>query len=319
MEWYIQQTVEKYFNSEVGYSQKIKGGMHTLYKFQIEWETYILKIRNNHHINNDKLLSNPNDIIHESNTLSILNKYILRYIPKHIVFLEEIKWLIMSCFNETVSNVHEMMKQKNFTPDNGIITWKYLAHIHTQLLDCLEPIRLDDKLFTHQYYDHRLNILKSHKVDALLNYLQNHKNQVILWDLNPANIFIGNDQLQICDFECVHMWTPLFDLGYLIAHIILHQIRIEEEKYINIISNIISQYEFVNPILTDETMNHFKNIILLILLNRLTNTLVNYQTYLNANEKEKIISLIKKYIDEDISCYNDCYKIFLQFYYVVNG
>jgi hypothetical protein len=319
MEHHIQQTVEKYFDSKILSIQEIKWWMHTIYKIHIEWKNYILKIRNATHHSNSKLKSNPNDILYESNNLVLLNDYIKEYVPEHICFLENINWLIMSCFDNNVVNVLEMMKQEKFILTDSVVIWKNIAHIHKQLMKCLQTARVDDIEYSNQYYNHRFDIIKSNTVNELLQYLQNHKYQTILWDLNPANLFIANNKLKICDFECVHLWTPLFDLWYLIAHFILHYIKINVEDYISFISNLISQYASINPILNDENINRLKNITLLMLLNRLTNTFINYEiNNLNHIEKERITKLIIKLINNNILSYNEYKNIVLQLHNIVN-
>jgi aminoglycoside phosphotransferase (APT) family kinase protein len=72
-------------------------------------------------------------------------------------------------------------------------------------------------------------------------------------DFSPKNIMVGMDeQVYILDFEVTHVGNPVFDLAFLLAHLLCKLFRtnepLEEKMLIASADNFVAAYEDVREI-----------------------------------------------------------------------
>lgn len=90
-------------------------------------------------------------------------------------------------------------------------------------------------------------------ISKLINELEGDKTTIVHGDFSPKNIMIGmNDQVYILDFEVTHVGNPVFDLAFLLAHLLCKKFRTDEpleEKLLSACAErFISAYEAICPI-----------------------------------------------------------------------
>jgi 5-methylthioribose kinase len=66
-------------------------------------------------------------------------------------------------------------------------------------------------------------------ISKLINELEGDKTTIVHGDFSPKNIMVGmDDQVYILDFEVTHVGNPVFDLAFLLAHLLCKKFRTDE-------------------------------------------------------------------------------------------
>ncbi len=90
-------------------------------------------------------------------------------------------------------------------------------------------------------------------ISKLIGELEGDKTTIVHGDFSPKNIMVGMDeQVYILDFEVTHVGNPVFDLAFLLAHLLCKLFRtsepLEEKMLIASAQRFISAYEDIRPI-----------------------------------------------------------------------
>jgi 5-methylthioribose kinase len=90
-------------------------------------------------------------------------------------------------------------------------------------------------------------------ISNLIGELEGDKTTIVHGDFSPKNIMVGMDeQVYILDFEVTHVGNPVFDLAFLLAHLLCKLFRtnepLEEKMLIASAQRFISAYEEIRPI-----------------------------------------------------------------------
>jgi 5-methylthioribose kinase len=90
-------------------------------------------------------------------------------------------------------------------------------------------------------------------ISKLINELEGDKTTIVHGDFSPKNIMVGmDDQVYILDFEVTHVGNPVFDLAFLLAHLLCKKFRTDEpleEKLLGASAErFINAYEVIRPI-----------------------------------------------------------------------
>jgi 5-methylthioribose kinase len=90
-------------------------------------------------------------------------------------------------------------------------------------------------------------------ISQLINELEGDKTTIVHGDFSPKNIMVGmDDQVYILDFEVTHVGNPVFDLAFLLAHLLCKKFRTDEpleEKLLGASAErFINAYEVIRPI-----------------------------------------------------------------------
>lgn len=90
-------------------------------------------------------------------------------------------------------------------------------------------------------------------IGRLINELEIDKTTIVHGDFSPKNIMVGLDnQVYILDFEVTHVGNPIFDLAFLLAHILCKIFRTDDTNEKKLLSKcadqFISSYEVIRPI-----------------------------------------------------------------------
>ena len=90
-------------------------------------------------------------------------------------------------------------------------------------------------------------------INNLISELEGDKTTIVHGDYSPKNIMVGMDeQVYILDFEVTHVGNPVFDLAFLLAHLLCKLFRtnepLEEKMLIASAQRFISAYEENRPI-----------------------------------------------------------------------
>jgi aminoglycoside phosphotransferase (APT) family kinase protein len=90
-------------------------------------------------------------------------------------------------------------------------------------------------------------------INKLISELEGDKTTIVHGDFSPKNIMVGMDeQVYILDFEVTHVGNPVFDLAFLLAHLLCKLFRtnepLDEKMLIASAQRFISSYEEIRSI-----------------------------------------------------------------------
>jgi 5-methylthioribose kinase len=128
-------------------------------------------------------------------------------------------------------------------------------------------------------------------ITKLINELEGDKTTIVHGDFSPKNIMVGmDDQVYILDFEVTHVGNPVFDLAFLLAHLLCKKFRTDEpleEKLLGASAErFINAYEVIRPI--DSSLSLHTALIALARVEG--KSPVNY---LDSNKQSALVSYTK--------------------------
>ena len=128
-------------------------------------------------------------------------------------------------------------------------------------------------------------------ITKLINELEGDKTTIVHGDFSPKNIMVGmGDQVYILDFEVTHVGNPVFDLAFLLAHLLCKKFRTDEpleEKLLGASAErFINAYEVIRPI--DSSLSLHTALIALARVEG--KSPVNY---LDSNKQSALVSYTK--------------------------
>jgi len=90
-------------------------------------------------------------------------------------------------------------------------------------------------------------------IGKLIKELEGDKSTIVHGDFSPKNIMVGmDDQVYIVDFEVTHVGNPVFDLAFLLAHLLCKKFRTDEQLEKKLLGaaaeRFFTAYEVIRPI-----------------------------------------------------------------------
>ena len=112
-----------------------------------------------------------------------------------------------------------------------------------------EQLRIDP---FYRFVSAKNDLLKP-VIDRLIGELEGDKTTIVHGDFSPKNIMVGmNEQVYILDFEVTHVGNPVFDLAFLLAHLLCKLFRTNEPLQAKMLiasaDNFVAAYEDVREI-----------------------------------------------------------------------
>jgi 5-methylthioribose kinase len=138
-------------------------------------------------------------------------------------------------------------------------------------------------------------------ISQLINELEGDKTTIVHGDFSPKNIMVGmDDQVYILDFEVTHVGNPVFDLAFLLAHLLCKKFRTDEPLEVKLLGasaeRFINAYEVIRPFASSLSLH-----TALIALARVEGK--SPVNYLNSNKQSALVSYTKEILGkgEEIS------------------
>ncbi len=91
------------------------------------------------------------------------------------------------------------------------------------------------------------------EIRKLINELEGDKTTIVHGDFSPKNIMVSmDDQVYILDFEVTHVGNPVFDIAFLVAHLVCKFFRAEDRLQAKLLANtansFIKEYEKIRVV-----------------------------------------------------------------------
>ena len=197
----------------------------------------------------------------EANAISLFHKLSPNQVP-NLVFLDPARFILILDRVPVGSTVWKSdLLNGVINPDIAGVLGTTLAKWHN-FGETDKEARLqfmEDSLFEQLRVDpfYRFVAAKNESlkpaISKLIGELEGDKTTIVHGDFSPKNIMVGmDDQVYILDFEVTHVGNPVFDLAFLLAHLLCKLFRTDEplEKKMLIASaqRFISKYEDIRPI-----------------------------------------------------------------------
>ena len=135
-------------------------------------------------------------------------------------------------------------------------------------------------------------------ISKLISELEGDKTTIVHGDFSPKNIMVGMDEkVYILDFEVTHVGNPVFDLAFLLAHLLCKLFRtnepLEEKMLIASAQRFVSAYEEIRPISNSLSLH-----TALIALARVEGK--SPVNYLDKAQQDKLVKYTKGILSPDI-------------------
>lgn len=197
----------------------------------------------------------------EANAISLFHKLSPNQVP-NLVFLDPERFVLILDRVPVGSTVWKSdLLAGVINPDVAGVLGKTLAQWHN-FGETDKEARLqfmEDSLFEQLRIDpfYRFvaakNVQLKPEINKLIDELEGDKTTIVHGDFSPKNIMVGMDeQVYILDFEVTHVGNPVFDLAFLLAHLLCKLFRtdeaLEEKLLIASAEGFVSAYAGVREI-----------------------------------------------------------------------
>lgn len=271
------------------------GVAHHVYCIKTVKGDFYLKIRGESFPNIPEIRINPADITNEYKALTLFGTTMSDNFPQIIFFDPERTFIILTDAMYDGKSLEVLFHEKKATPKVLINLGITLRKIHGFSISISESIRDDnDAEFFAIKLQHRFGYRNNPILDRVVNELTYHQpRQIILGDPSPKNIGVNNDgkRLIFFDLEDVHNGVLVFDVGFVIGHIILHNCNSPHHAIVHL-NGFIEGYQVFQHL-----NNHLtKAIALGTILYRLE-SVIPYPVGISDEEKSTLLGKVEGALD----------------------
>lgn len=129
-------------------------------------------------------------------------------------------------------------------------------------------------------------------ISRLIDELESDHSTIVHGDFSPKNIMIdSNHHIYILDFEVMHVGNPIFDLAFLLAHLLCKFFRAENDQIASELSNLAQEFLDAYEQLHSVGSSLSSHTALIALARVEGKSPVNY---LNTKQQEKLQSFTKQ-------------------------
>ena len=235
----------------------------------------------------------------EANAIELFNQLSPAQVPK-LIFLDPERFVLVLERVPVGSTVWKSdLLSGVINPDIGAHLGKTLASWHNfGQTNAQARIKfMEDSLFEQLRIDpfYRFVAAKNPLIEVsirkLINEIEGDTTTIVHGDFSPKNIMVStNDDVYILDFEVTHVGNPVFDLAFLLAHLLCKFFRTEDRLQAKLLANtaniFVKEYEKLRVI----SPSVAKHAALITLARVEGKSPVNY---LSADQQKKLQSFTK--------------------------
>lgn len=218
------------------------GIVHDVVYIKDKDKDFYLKIRLDHFKTNPAIKIDPLDIFYEYRALLLIREKCGPVVPE--VFFFKSNFMLLENMKKPPEKIlYDIMPSQEISLNDITKFAKNIRQIHSALMEAGEEIRLE-KSNNQRYKDYlywRFGAWNNNSLNSLIKNLEmNGTKQLILGDLNPKNIVLG-ETIKYFDFETFHFGDREFDLGFFLGHLLLNYFN-ELEKCDNLVKGFKQEY-----------------------------------------------------------------------------
>ncbi|MEV6981728.1 phosphotransferase [Sphaerisporangium sp. NPDC051017] len=206
----------------------IGGNVSHVFRVHGERASVILKIRGNRFSGIPEIATDPKLIADEHRALVLYGQALPDLFPRVLAFLRHAHALVMTDVFPDGRTWRQHLDQRPATPTEVARLGRALARVHHATATVRTPIRTrgGDDRFRELTFDFCLRPTGHPALlDACTNLVALPGQQLVLGDIAPKNLSLAHGRVAFVDLDNVHYNAPLYDVAYLLAHLLLHHLR----------------------------------------------------------------------------------------------
>ncbi len=203
------------------------GNVSHVFRLRGEVGSVVVKVRGRRFARIPHVATDPALIALEHRALGLYHGLLPGLFPKALAFLPDAHAMVMTDVFPDGRPWREHLDQRAATVEECVRLGTALARVHhaTAALPPLRDAEGDDLFRTEHAYGHCLRSSGHHALDEACRRLDALPGrQLVLGDTCPKNLSLAGGRTAFVDLDNVHHGAPLFDAGYLLAHLVLHHV-----------------------------------------------------------------------------------------------
>jgi 5-methylthioribose kinase len=175
----------------------------------------------------------------EADALEVFNKLSPTHVPK-LVFLDPIRFVLVLERVPVGSSVWKSdLLDGHIEPEIAAVLGRTLATWHNfgEINEEARSKFMEDSLFEQLRIDPFYRFVEAKnpqirpQIKKLIDELEGDRTTIVHGDFSPKNIMVSpNGEVFILDFEVMHLGNPVFDLAFLLAHLLCKFFRTESQS-----------------------------------------------------------------------------------------
>ncbi len=186
----------------------------------------VLKVRTAVFARIPSLLTDPAYIADERRALDVYGALVPSTFPRVLAFRPQAHAMVMTDVFEDRRTYEDHLRERPATADELVRLGTAVRRIHEATKDVRVAIRSQgDVWFREHTFDYCLRGSGHPTLERACEELRTQEpQQLVLGDLAPKNLSLAGGRVALCDLDNVHRSRPLFDVGYLLAHLLIHHV-----------------------------------------------------------------------------------------------
>ncbi|MFJ1936780.1 phosphotransferase family protein [Kitasatospora sp. NPDC088160] len=201
------------------------GNVSHVFRVHGEAGRVIVKVRGRQFAGIAHITTDPALIAVERRALALHHGLLPELFPEVLAFAPEAHAMVMTDVFPDGRTWREHLDERAATAEECTRLGRALARIH-QATAGLPPLRDgdgDDRFRAEHAYGYCLRAAGHRALDEACRRLDALPGrQLVLGDACPKNLSLADGRTAFVDLDNVHTGAPLFDVGYLLAHLVLH-------------------------------------------------------------------------------------------------
>ncbi|MFE6905761.1 aminoglycoside phosphotransferase family protein [Streptomyces erythrochromogenes] len=209
-----------------GISRLTGGNVSHVFRVEGARGSVILKVRTAVFARIPSLRTDPAFIADERRALDVYGALVPSVFPRVLAFRPQAHAMVMTDVFPDRRTYEDCLHERPATVDELMCLGAMVRRIHEATKDVQVAIRSQGDLwFRDHTFDYCLRGSGHPALDMVCEELRAQApQQLVLGDLAPKNLSIADGRVTLCDLDNVHRSRPLFDVGYLLAHLLIHHV-----------------------------------------------------------------------------------------------
>ncbi|MFI1162857.1 hypothetical protein ACH4UM_04400 [Streptomyces sp. NPDC020801] len=283
---------------DIGAITRLTGG-NVSHVFRVEGArgSVVLKVRAATFARIPSLRTDPALIADERRALEVYGALVPSVFPRVLAFHPRAHAMVMTDVFPDRRSYEDHLHERSGTPEELGRLGAAVRQVHDATKDVRVPIRSQGDLWFRDYtFDYCLRASGHPVLERVCGELRAQLPQrLVLGDLAPKNLSLADGRVAFCDLDNVHRSRPLFDLGYLLAHILLHHIN-RPERLPALVSALLDAY-YADRTPSTRTRTLVATVAAGVIFYRLDNATVPYRLATSAEQGRQVRRRVAHLLD----------------------
>lgn len=277
---------------------RLKGG-NVSHVFRVEGPrgSVVLKVRSATFVHIPSLRTDPALIGDERRALEVYGALAPSLFPRVLAFHPQAHAMIMTDVFPDRRSYEDHLQERAGTSEELARLGTAVRHVHEATKEVQVSIRSQGDLwFRDHTFDYSLRASGHPVLERVCEELSAEEPQrLVLGDLAPKNLSLADGRVAFCDLDNVHRSRPVFDVGYLLAHILLHHID-RTEHLPALVSALLDAYYADQPP-SLRTRQLVATVAAGVIFYRLDNSMVPYRLGTSALRRRQVRRRVARLLD----------------------